>query len=124
MQTTGSTPQTPRAGLSSLGVDIRQLAMLAALIAVWIIFQALTFTQPGSFFSAQNLFNLVIQTSVVGIMVGGMVLVIVTRQIDLSVGSVLGFTAMTLALLRLRRARTSFLPTPHAARAGSAAPFH
>ena len=32
--------------------------------------------------------------------------------------------AMTLALLRLRRARTSFLPTPHAARAGSAAPFH
>lgn len=100
MQTTGSTPQTPRAGLSSLGVDIRQLAMLAALIAVWIIFQALTFTQPGSFFSAQNLFNLVIQTSVVGIMVGGMVLVIVTRQIDLSVGSVLGFTAMTLALLQ------------------------
>jgi D-xylose transport system permease protein len=100
MQTTGSLPQTSRAGVASLGVDIRQLAMLVALIAVWIVFQALTFQQPGSFFSAQNLFNLVIQTSVVGIMVGGMVLVIVTRQIDLSVGSVLGFTAMTLALLQ------------------------
>jgi D-xylose transport system permease protein len=100
MQTTGSLPQTQRAGIGSLGVDIRQLAMLAALVVVWIVFQALTFQQPGSFFSAQNLFNLVIQTSVVGIMVGGMVLVIVTRQIDLSVGSVLGFTAMTLALLQ------------------------
>ncbi len=100
MQTTAKIQETNRPGLSSLGVDIRQLAMLAALVAVWIIFQALTFQQPGSFFSAQNLFNLAIQTSVVGIMVGGMVLVIVTRQIDLSVGSVLGFTAMTLALLQ------------------------
>ena len=101
MQTSATKPtETNRAGLLSLGVDIRQLAMLAALVAVWIIFQALTFQQPGSFFSAQNLFNLAIQTSVVGIMVGGMVLVIVTRQIDLSVGSVLGFTAMTVALLQ------------------------
>jgi D-xylose transport system permease protein len=100
MQTTAQTTPTNRPGLSSLGVDIRQLAMLGALVAVWIIFQALTFQQPGSFFSAQNLFNLAIQTSVVGIMVGGMVLVIVTRQIDLSVGSVLGFTAMTIALLQ------------------------
>jgi len=32
--------------------------------------------------------------------------------------------AMTLALLRLRRARTSFLPTPHAAGAGHASTLH
>jgi D-xylose transport system permease protein len=37
--------------------------------------------------------NLAVQSSAVGVMACGMVLVIAARQIDLSVGSVLGFTA-------------------------------
>ena len=103
MQKTLSDTKTHRVGLiASLGVDVRQLQMVGVLALVWIIFHIITVAlkQPGTFLSAQNLYNLVVQTAVVGIMVGGMVLVIVMRQIDLSVGSVLGFTAMTMALIQ------------------------
>jgi D-xylose transport system permease protein len=94
--------QTNRAGLSSLGVDVRQLLMIGVLAAVWIIFHVITLlmNQPGKFLSPVNLYNLAVQTSVVGIMVGGMVLIIVMRQIDLSVGSVLGFTTMVMGLIQ------------------------
>lgn len=96
--------QRSRAGseslIQSLRVDGRILTMLIVLIAVWAVFQLLTLNQPGQFLSAQNLWNLSVQTAVVGIAVGGMVLVIVTRQIDLSVGSVLGFTGMIMALIQ------------------------
>ncbi|WP_027881281.1 sugar ABC transporter permease [Meiothermus rufus] len=86
--------------LQSLRVDGRILTMLIVLAVVWMVFQLLTLKQPGQFLSVQNLWNLSVQTAVVGIMVGGMVLVIVARQIDLSVGSILGFTGMMMALIQ------------------------
>ncbi len=86
--------------LQSLRIDGRILTMLIVLAAVWTVFQLLTLKQPGQFLSVQNLWNLSVQTAVVGIMVGGMVLVIVARQIDLSVGSILGFTGMMMALIQ------------------------
>lgn len=86
--------------VQSLGVDGRILTMLVVLAVVWGIFQLFTLGQPGQFLSPQNLWNLSVQTAVVGIMVGGMVMVIVTRQIDLSVGSILGFTGMIMALIQ------------------------
>ena len=52
-------------------------------------------------FTARNLYNLAVQTSVVGIMATGMVLVIVARHIDLSVGSLMGFTGMVIAYLQV-----------------------
>ena len=82
---------------SALEVDLRLLAMIAAVAAVWVGFDLLT---GGIFLTARNLWNLAVQTSVVGIMTTGMVLVIVTRHIDLSVGSVLGFTGMIMAVLQ------------------------
>ena len=97
MQNALQTDKRERPGLGSLGVDIRLLAMLSVLVVVWVVFHVLT---GGLFLSPTNLWNLSVQTAVVGIMVGGMVLVIVARQIDLSVGSVLGFTAMTMALIQ------------------------
>ena len=81
--------------LQSLGIDIQLLTMIVALIAVWIGFQI--FSQ-GTFLTPRNLWFLSVQTAVVGIMVGGMVLVIVARQIDLAVGSVLGFSAMAMTV--------------------------
>ena len=65
-----------------------------ALIVIWVIFSIQT---DGIFLTARNLYNLAVQSSVVGIMATGMVLVIVARHIDLSVGSVLGFTGMLIA---------------------------
>src|SRR6476661_3461181 len=79
------------------GLDARLLAMLLVLAVIWIVFNFLT---GGLFLTARNLFNLSLQVAVVGIMACGMVLVIVARQIDLSVGSQLGFIGVFGALLQ------------------------
>ncbi len=92
---TNQAPVVRRSLLQSLGVDIQLITMLVALVGVWILFQIWS---QGTFLSARNLWFLAVQTAVVGIMVGGMVLVITARQIDLAVGSVLGFTAMLMAV--------------------------
>jgi D-xylose transport system permease protein len=92
---TNQAPAVRRSLLQNLGVDIQLVTMVVALVGVWILFQIWS---QGTFLSARNLWFLAVQTAVVGIMVGGMVLVIVARQIDLAVGSVLGFTAMLMAV--------------------------
>ena len=55
----------------------------------------------GVFLTPRNLTNLAVQSSVVGIMAAGMVLVIGARHIDLAVGSIVGFTGMTAAVLQV-----------------------
>jgi len=77
--------------------DVRLLAMLGVLAVIWIAFDLLT---GGLFLSSRNLFNLSLQVSVVGIMAAGMILVIVARHIDLSVGSQVGFLGVLGALVQ------------------------
>jgi len=84
--------------LRQVDIDHRMLAMIAALLVIWVILNIMT---DGIFFTARNMYNLAVQSSVVGIMATGMVLVIVCRHIDLSVGSVLGFTGMVIAYLQV-----------------------
>ena len=84
--------------LEQVDIDNRMLAMVIALIVIWVILNIMT---DGIFFTARNLYNLAVQSSVVGIMATGMVLVIVSRNIDLSVGSLLGFTGMVIAYLQV-----------------------
>lgn len=74
--------------------------MVMALFAIWIIFQHQT---DGAFLEPRNLSNLLRQMSVTGILAGGMVLVIVTGQIDLSVGSVVAFLGGILAVLMAQK---------------------
>ena len=85
-----------------LGIDPRLIGMLAALAAIWVGFDVLT---GGAFLTPRNLWNLSVQTASIAIMACGMVLVIVTRNIDLSVGAVLGFVGMVLGVVQAR-----FLP--------------
>ena len=73
---------------TAAGLDVRLLAMLLVMAAIWLGLDALT---GGNFLTPRNLFNLSLQVAVVGIMSCGMVLVIVSRHIDLSVGSQIGF---------------------------------
>jgi D-xylose transport system permease protein len=80
------------------GLDSRFLAMLGALLVIWVVLDLWT---GGLFLTPRNLFNLAVQGSAVGIMATGMVLVIVARHIDLSVGSVLGFVGMAIAFLQV-----------------------
>ncbi len=79
-------------------IDGRALGMAGALALIWL---ALDLATGGLFLSARNLYNLAVQSSSVGVMATGMVLVIVARHIDLSVGSVLGFTGMVIAKLQV-----------------------
>ena len=78
-------------------IDTRLLGMVSALLVIWIGFQILT---GGLFLTPRNLWNLTVQTSSVAVMATGMVLIIVTRNIDLSVGSVLGFCGIVMGVLQ------------------------
>lgn len=78
--------QSKRSLLQSLEVDTRLLGMIGAFILVCVVFNVLT---DGRFLTPRNVFNLTIQTVSVAIMATGMVFVIVTRHIDLSVGALL-----------------------------------
>jgi D-xylose transport system permease protein len=70
------------------GINVRTYTMIAVLIILWIFFSILT---DGAFILTRNISNLVRQMAMVGILGTGMVMVIVTGGIDLSVGSTLGF---------------------------------
>ena len=96
-------------------IDIRILGMIAAILAVWCIFEAATAFQlwyqnrpfneglfGGSFLMPRNLWTLLVQTSSIAIMATGMVLIIVMRHIDLSVGGILTLVATISAVLQVQ----------------------
>src|SRR5438046_5771832 len=76
--------------------NFRALIMLFALIAICIFFHIVT---HGIFLSPQNIVNLFRQSSIVAVLAIGMVLVIVSGNIDLSVGSLVGLTGGASAIL-------------------------
>lgn len=76
-------------------LDTRMLGMLGALVIIWVGFHILS---GGLFLTPRNLWNLSVQSASIAVMSTGMVLVIVTRNIDLSVGSVLGFVGMVMGV--------------------------
>jgi D-xylose transport system permease protein len=72
---------------------LRAYTMVFALVVIWIYFQWRTVSDLypyGLFLHPVNLANLLKQMSVTGVLAVGMLLVIVARQIDLSIGSLLG----------------------------------
>jgi D-xylose transport system permease protein len=78
--------------------NIRQYTMLIALVGIWLIFSLLT---NGIFISPRNLSNLFLQTAAVAVIAIGMTLIIVTRNIDLSVGSIAAFAGAVAAFLQV-----------------------
>lgn len=89
--------------LASTEINTRLLGMVGALMLIWGGFHiyGMIFNGQGAFITPRNLWNLSVQTSSIGIMATGMVLVIVTRNIDLSVGSLIGVTGMAMGLLQV-----------------------
>ncbi|RVC76514.1 sugar ABC transporter permease [Mesorhizobium sp. M4A.F.Ca.ET.022.05.2.1] len=81
--------------LKATELDTRMLGMVGALLVIWIGIHVLS---GGLFLTPRNLWNLSVQTSSVAIMATGMVLVIVMRNIDLSVGSVEGVVGMIMGV--------------------------
>ncbi|WP_111429222.1 sugar ABC transporter permease [Rhodobacteraceae bacterium DSL-40] len=84
--------------IKSLQIDTRLLGMIGALLVIWIVFDVVT---GGLYLTPRNLFNLSVQTASVAVMATGMVFIIVTRHIDLSVGSLLGFLGMLMGTMQL-----------------------
>lgn len=82
---------------AALQLDTRLLGMIGAFVLLCLVFNVFT---DGRFLTPRNIFNLTIQTVSVAIMATGMVFVIVTRHIDLSVGSLLATVAAIMAVMQ------------------------
>ncbi len=76
-------------------LDLRLSIMAGVLVVMAVAFHILT----GNFLTPENLYNIAQQTAVVGIVAAAVALIIVARQIDLSVGSVMGVVGVLIAFL-------------------------
>lgn len=82
-----------RAGRIDPIAFFERFGVLIFMILLLIFFQS----QNSNFFSERNIFNILTEVSIYGIMAVGMTFVILTAGIDLSVGSILAVCAMTAA---------------------------
>lgn len=89
-------------------IDSRMLGMVAAVLVIWIGFDIYSgILRPneglfgGSFLTPRNLWTLSVQTASIAVMSTGMVLLIVMRQLDLSVGSMLSTIAVAAGVLQV-----------------------
>src|SRR4029079_18936399 len=88
-----------RTALSSTELDTRLIGMIISLVVILIAFHSVS---GGAFLTSRNLWNLSVQSTSIAIMATGMVLIIVSRNIDLSVGSLLGFLGYVMAMVQTR----------------------
>ncbi|MCG7390730.1 xylose ABC transporter permease XylH [Pantoea sp. ACRSB] len=82
----GTLPGAPSPGKFSLP-NLQVLVMLGAIVVIALFF---TWTTDGAWLSPRNVSNLLRQTAITGILAVGMVFVIISAEIDLSVGSMMG----------------------------------
>jgi len=79
-----------------LGGGLRDYSMVIALVVLTIVFNI---TSGGRMITSSNFQNLISGNAYVLVLAIGMLMVIVIGQIDLSVGSVAGFSGMVMALI-------------------------
>jgi D-xylose transport system permease protein len=79
----------------TMEIDTRLAMMIFALIVIWLGFG---YASGGLFLTPRNFYDVCVQSVPVAIMATGMVLIIVSRNIDLSVGSIMGFTSYMMAM--------------------------
>ena len=85
--------------LAALMPDAAKIHRLSAVLTLLLLVAGFSLASQA-FFSVNNGLTILLQTSVIGLLGIGMTMVIITGGIDLSVGSVLGFTGMTVAVLQ------------------------
>ena len=85
--------------------DLASLRVVLGLAVIWIIFQS----QNDRFLSAENLTNLMLQITAVGLISIGIVFVLLLGEIDLSVGAVSGLTAAIMAVLNFKHGWNPYL---------------
>src|SRR3954470_8278920 len=84
-----------RALFAQTEIDLRLFGMLVALAVILLTFNVLS---DGKLIQPTNMVTMSVQAAGIAIIATGMVLVIVSRNIDLSVGSLVGLIAMSYAI--------------------------
>jgi D-xylose transport system permease protein len=83
--------------INQVRTNLKTYTIIFVLLIIWLLFGILT---DWIFFSPRNLSNLFRQMTIISFLAIGMVMVIVTGNIDLSVGSVTGFVGVIAAYLQ------------------------
>lgn len=81
-----------------VNLDMKQYGMFLALIVIYLIFAALT---GGKNLTPMNINNLIMQNSYVVILAIGMLLCVLTGNVDLGVGSVVALTGATAGIIMI-----------------------
>lgn len=105
---TSPQPVQKRTFSELLATDLRALPVVIGLIALWIFFAF----QSDVFLTPQNLSNMMVQSTVVGIMALGLMFVLLVKEIDLSVAAINGVTAVLMAKLMVEFGYSPWLAVP------------
>src|SRR6201994_1022764 len=124
-------PTTPQAGGSDeekpkfdLGKQVRRIVqgdlssvrVILGLVVIAIIFQV----QESRFLSAENLTNLMLQITTIGLISVGIVYVLLLGEIDLSVGAVSGLAGAVMVVLNVKHGWNPYLSIAAAVAVGAA----
>ncbi len=93
--TTTAPPARRRSFGELVSSDFRALPIVIGLVALWIFFAV----QSDVFLTARNLSNLLVQSTVVGVMALGLMFVLLVKEIDLSIAAINGVTSVLMAKL-------------------------
>jgi D-xylose transport system permease protein len=96
--------------------DLASLRVVIGLALIWAIFQF----ENDRFLSAQNLTNLMLQITAIGLISVGIVFVLLLGEIDLSVGAVSGLAAAVMAVLSVKHGWSPYLAIAAAIAVGMA----
>lgn len=114
--TTAAAPPAKRRSFGELiSSDFRALPIVIGLVALWIFFAI----QSDVFLTARNLSNLLVQSTVVGIMALGLMFVLLVKEIDLSIAAINGVTSVLMAKLIVEFGVTPWVAVPVAVLIGA-----
>jgi D-xylose transport system permease protein len=114
--TTTAPPARRRSFGELLSSDLRALPIVIGLIALWLFFAS----QSDVFLTPRNLSNLLVQSTVVGIMALGLMFVLLVKEIDLSVAAINGVTSVFMAKLIVEYGFSPWIAVPVAILIGAA----
>ena len=99
--------------------DLSSVRVVLGLVLIAIIFQV----QEDRFLSAENLTNLMLQITTIGLISVGIVYVLLLGEIDLSVGAVSGLSGAVMAVLNVKHGWNPYLAIAAAVAVGAAIGF-
>src|SRR5690242_975960 len=116
---TGQGPTRGQAMRRIVQGDLSSVRVVLGLVVIAVIFQV----QEPRFLSAENLTNLMLQITTIGLISVGIVYVLLLGEIDLSVGAVSGLAAAVMAVLNVKHGWNAYLAIAAALAVGAGIGF-